>query len=101
MSARYVCFADAQKEQVRRTDFCGLLRSQGETLKRSDLKYEWKDESQKVIIRGNLWFHQYDREGDDGGYFLCESSPLQSNMVLLCYRRVDDYSSYFFVISRR
>lgn len=65
MSSRYVHFTDEQKEQARRTDLCELLRSQGETLKRSGSEYEWKDGSQKVTIRGNLWFHQYDREGGD------------------------------------
>lgn len=27
--------------------------------------YEWQDGSQKVTIRGNLWFHQYDQQGGD------------------------------------
>lgn len=64
MSA-YIHFTDAQKEQARQTDLCALLRSQGETLKRSGKEWEWKDGSQKVTIRGNLWFHQYDRVGGD------------------------------------
>lgn len=65
MSTKYVHFTDEQKEQARQTDLCELLRSQGETLKRSGSEYEWKDGSQKVTIRGNLWFHQYDRQGGD------------------------------------
>ena len=60
MPTKYVHFTDEQKEQARQTDLCELLRSQGETLKRSGTEYEWKDGSQKVTIRGNLWFHQYD-----------------------------------------
>lgn len=64
MSA-YIHFTDAQKEQARKTDLVELLRSQGETLKRSGKEWEWKDGSQKVTIRGNLWFHQYDRIGGD------------------------------------
>lgn len=65
MPTKYVHFTDEQKEQARQTDLCELLRSQGETLKRSGTEYEWKDGSQKVTIRGNLWFHQYDRQGGD------------------------------------
>lgn len=59
MPKKYVHFTDEQKEQARQTDLCELLRLQGETLKRSGSEYEWKDGSQKVTIRGNLWFHQY------------------------------------------
>ena len=54
MPTKYVHFTDEQKEQARQTDLCELLRSQGETLKRSRTEYEWKDGSQKVTIRGNL-----------------------------------------------
>ena len=65
MSTKYVHFTDEQKEQARQTDLCELLRSQGEKLKRSGSEYEWRDGSQKVTIRGNLWFHQYDQQGGD------------------------------------
>ena len=65
MPTKYVHLTDEQKEQARQTDLCELLRSQGETLKRSGTEYEWKNGSQKVTIRGNLWFHQYDRQGGD------------------------------------
>lgn len=65
MPTKYIHFTAEQKERARQTDLCELLRSQGETLKRSGKEYEWKDGSQKVTIRGNLWFHQYDREGGD------------------------------------
>lgn len=61
----YIHFTDEQKAQARQTDIVSLLKSQGETVKRSGSEYEWKDGSQKVTIRGNLWFHQYDRVGGD------------------------------------
>lgn len=61
----YIHFTDEQKEQARQTDLVSLLKSKGEQVKRSGSEYEWKDGSQKVTIRGNLWFHQYDREGGD------------------------------------
>ncbi len=61
----FIHFTDEQKEQARKIDLTELLRSQGKTLKRSGSEYEWKDGSQKVTIRGNLWYHQYDRQGGD------------------------------------
>ena len=61
----YIHFTEEQKVQARQTDIVSLLISQGETVKRSGSEYEWKDGSQKVTIRGNLWYHQYDRVGGD------------------------------------
>lgn len=61
----FIFFTDKQKEQARQTDIVSLLESQGETLKRSGKEWAWKDGSQKVTIRGNLWFHQYERVGGD------------------------------------
>ena len=61
----YIHYSEQQKEQARRTDLCELLRSQGEQLKRSGSEYEWRDSSEKVTIRGNLWFHQYEQKGGD------------------------------------
>lgn len=66
----YIYFTDEQKEQARQADLVSLLRSQGETLKRSGSEYEWRDGSQKVTIRGNLWFHQYDQAGGDAVDFV-------------------------------
>ena len=70
MSTRYIHFTDAQKEQARQTDLVSLLKSQGEKLKRSGSEYEWRDGSQKVTVRGNLWFHQYERTGGDAVDFV-------------------------------
>ncbi|MCI9448948.1 MAG: DUF3991 domain-containing protein [Clostridiales bacterium] len=61
----YIHFTDEQKEQARQTDLVSLLRSQGETLKRSGKEFEWRDGSQKVTVRGNLWYHQYEEVGGD------------------------------------
>lgn len=68
--ANYIPFTKEQKEMARQTDLCELLRSQGEKLKRSGSEYEWRDGSQKVTIRGNLWFHQYERVGGDAVDFV-------------------------------
>ena len=67
---QYIHFTNEQKEQARRTDLAALLRSQGEKLKRSGNEWEWKDGSQKVTIRGNLWYHQYERVGGDAVDFV-------------------------------
>lgn len=61
----YIHFTEQQKQQARQTDLCELLRSQGEQLKRSGSEFEWRNGSEKVTIRGNLWFHQYERVGGD------------------------------------
>ncbi len=65
MHTQYIHFTEEQKQTARQIDIAGLLRSQGEALKRSGSEYEWRDGSAKVTIRGNLWFHQYDRQGGD------------------------------------
>ena len=61
----FVFFTDEQKALAHQTDIVSLLESQGETVKRSGKEFVWKDGSQKVTIRGNLWYHQYDRVGGD------------------------------------
>ena len=61
----YIHFTEQQKEQARQTDLVELLRSQGERLKPSGREYEWRDGSEKVTVRGNIWFHQYERVGGD------------------------------------
>lgn len=63
--SKYIHFTEEQKEQARRTDLVSFLRSRGEMLKRSGSEYEWKTTSGKVTVRGNIWFHQYEREGGD------------------------------------
>lgn len=63
--SQYIHFTEQQKAQARQTNIAELLRSQGETLKRSGSEYEWRDGSEKVTVRGNLWFHQYEQVGGD------------------------------------
>ena len=65
MSTKYIHFTKDQREQARMTDIADLLRRQGETLKRSGKEYEWRNGSEKVTIRGNLFYHQYEGEGGD------------------------------------
>lgn len=61
----YIHFTKEQREQARRTDLANFLISQGEKVKKSGSEYEWFDGSQKVTIRGNLWYHQYEQKGGD------------------------------------
>ena len=70
MKTEYRHFTQEQREQARSTDLVALLQGRGETLKRSGQEYQWRDGAQKVTIRGNLWFHQYERVGGDAVDFV-------------------------------
>lgn len=61
----YIHFTETQKLAARETDLATFLQRRGEELKRSGSEYEWRDGAQKVTIRGNVWFHQYERVGGD------------------------------------
>ena len=67
---QYVPFTQAQREQARQTDLAAFLQSRGEVMRRSGSEYEWRDGAQKVTIRGNLWFNQYERVGGDAVDFV-------------------------------
>jgi len=67
----YVPFTEEQREQARRTDLAAFLRQQGETVKKSGSEFVWLDHGQRVTIRGNLWFHQYEQVGGDAIDFAC------------------------------
>ena len=70
MPTEYIHFTTEQKDAARLTDLVALLQSQGEHLKRSGKEYVWRDGSDKVTVRGNLWFHQYERIGGDAVDFV-------------------------------
>lgn len=61
----YIHFTKEQREQARRTDLANFLIRQGEKVRKSGSEYEWLDGSQKVTIRGQLWYHQYEQKGGD------------------------------------
>lgn len=67
----YIPFTEQQREDARRTDLAALLRQQGEQVKRSGTEFVWLDHGQRVTIRGNLWFHQYEQVGGDAIDFAC------------------------------
>lgn len=66
----YIHFTKEQREQARRTDIANFLISQGEKVRKSGSEYEWLDGSQKVTIRGHLWYHQYEQKGGDAVDFV-------------------------------
>lgn len=68
---RYIPFTEEQREQARLTDLAAFLRQCGEEVKRSGSENMWLDHGQKVTIRGNLWFHQYEQVGGDAVDFAC------------------------------
>ena len=68
--SKYINFTKEQREQARRTDLANFLISQGEKVKKSGSEYEWLDGSQKVTIRGHLWYHQYVQIGGDAVDFV-------------------------------
>ena len=63
--SNYIHHTQEQKDRARTTDLVDLLQRQGENLKRSGAEYQWRSGSNKVTIRGNLWYHQYDQVGGD------------------------------------
>ena len=66
----YIHFTKEPREQARRTDLANFLISHGEKVKKSGSEYEWFDGSQKVTIRGHLWYHQYEQKGGDAVDFV-------------------------------
>ena len=68
--SKYISFTKEQREQARRTDLANFLIGQGVKVKKSGSEYEWLDGSQKVTIRGHLWYHQYEQKGGDAVDFV-------------------------------
>lgn len=66
----YIHFTKEQRKQARRTNLAYFLIGQGEKVKKSGSEYEWLDGSQKVTIRGHLWYHQYEQKGGDAVDFV-------------------------------
>lgn len=70
MSTQYIHFTEAQKEQARHTDLAALLESKGETVKKQGKEYVWRNGSDRITLRGNLWFNHYERVGGDAVDFV-------------------------------
>ncbi len=68
----YYPFTKEEREKARTTDLAEFLRSQGGEIKRSGSENMWLSGGQKVTLRGNLWFHQYEQVGGDAADFACK-----------------------------
>lgn len=65
MATTYIHFTEEQKDQARRADLHSFLLSQGEKVSRSGSEYQWSYGGEKITVRGNLWYNQYEQEGGD------------------------------------
>lgn len=84
-------FSPEQKQIAERTSLVLLLRSLGEPLKPSGSEWEWQHQGQKVTIRNNLWYHQYDQAGGDAVSFVRRFFGLpyvEAVAYLLCFNGV-------------
>ena len=61
--ADFIYFTEEQKERVREIDLVSYLKRNGYQLKRAGSDYIWESSQGKVSIKGNKWYHQYDKEG--------------------------------------
>ena len=59
----YTHYTEQQKEQARMTKIADILRNEGEAVRKAGSEEEWLDGNQKVSIKGNLWYHQYEQVG--------------------------------------
>ena len=59
----YTRYTDEQTKRAGEADLVALLQHHGQQVKRVGSEYEWYDGNQTVSIKGNLWFHQYERVG--------------------------------------
>ena len=61
----YVKFTEEERNRARETNLADFLEEHGETVKKSGSEFVWLDGEQKVTLRGNLFFHQYEQRGGD------------------------------------
>lgn len=80
----YIPFSLEQREQARRTDLASFLRRQGETVKPSGSEYQWNHDGEKVTLRGNLWYNQYEQSGGDAVDFVRQFYGLSYPEAVKC-----------------
>lgn len=68
--SQFIYFTPKEKEAARNADIADMLMRAGEKLKRSGSEYEWGEGSERVTIRGNLWYHQYEQKGGNAVSFV-------------------------------
>jgi len=65
---KYIPFTGEQKHRAKNTDLVRFLEGQSVPLKRSGSEYCWDRSNEglgKITIRGNKWFDQYERIGNN------------------------------------
>lgn len=65
----YIPFTEEQKQRAAETDLAAFLLSQGVELKRCGSEMLWED-GDRVTIRGNLWYSQYEQVGGNAVQFV-------------------------------
>ena len=61
--SQYIPFTEEEKLRAGSADIAELLREQGEEVRRMGRELVWMKDGEKISIRGNLWYNQYQREG--------------------------------------
>ena len=61
--SQYIPFTEEEKLRAGSADIAEFLRDRGEEVRRSGKELVWMKDSEKISIRGNLWYNQYQREG--------------------------------------
>jgi len=66
----YIKFTEDQLAAANRVSIVDLMRQSGYRLKREGSEYAWESPTGKVTIRGNQWYHQYEKVGGKAIGFL-------------------------------
>ena len=59
----YIDFSTSEIARAADMDIAELLMAEGEAVRKEGSWYAWMDGTEKVSIKGNTWFHQYERKG--------------------------------------
>lgn len=73
----YVRFTDEQIDMANRVNLVELMRRSGYQLKRAGSEYAWENPNGKVSIRGNSWYHQYEKVGGKAIGFLMRFQDME------------------------
>lgn len=68
--SKFIPYTQEEKDRASQTDLVDLLERNGEKLKKEGKNYVWGSGSEKVTIRGNVWYHQYERVGGEAVDFV-------------------------------
>lgn len=98
--ANYIPFTEEQREQARQTDLVAFLRQCGEIVKPSGSEFQWNAAGQKITIRGNVWYNQYEQFGGDAITFVQHfydysyQDAVQLLLTMNCGIAIPSYTSY-------